>query len=317
MKIFKRAGKIAGIIIAILIVIFISITIFHRISLRTEESRIVPIGQMVEVGGYMMHVYISGENKNAPLLVFLSGAQTPAPVFDFMPLYSLLIDEFRIVVVERFGYGYSDIADAPRDIDTVLSNTRYALYAVGETGPYIILPHSMSGLEALRWSQLYPDEVLGIIGLDKAVPSMYIAGYGTASNFTLWLMQAAAWTGIVSRFPPPGGLPIDALLGEQEREQNRLLTNRNNFNRVIVEEGRNVLENAKTVEAYGLPGLPILLMVAEKSMQQFGEFWIPHKEEFARQTGAEIEFFAAGHSIHHEKPERMAELIREFVLRVE
>ena len=316
MKIFKKIGKVVLIVVAVLIVIFIGITIFHRISLRTEQSRIVPIGQMVEVDGYMMHVYISGENENTPLLVFLSGAQTPAPVFDFMPLYSLLTDEFRIAVVERFGYGYSDIADVSRDIDTVLSNTRSALHALGETGPYIILPHSMSGLEALRWSQIYPDEVLGIVGLDMAVPSMYIAGYGVASNFTLWLMQTAAWTGVASRFPPPGGFPIDSLLGEQEREQNRLLTNRNNFNRVIVEEGRNVLENAKVVEEYGLPDLPILLMVAEKSMQQFGEFWIPHKKEFAKQTGAEIEFFATGHSIHHEEPEKMAEIIRNFVLGV-
>ena len=33
----------------------------------------------------------------------------------------------------------------------------------------------MSGLEAIRWKQKYPDEVIAIIGLDMAVPAAYLA----------------------------------------------------------------------------------------------------------------------------------------------
>ena len=32
----------------------------------------------------------------------------------------------------------------------------------------------MSGLEAIRWKQKYPDEVKAIIGLDMAVPGVYL-----------------------------------------------------------------------------------------------------------------------------------------------
>ena len=32
----------------------------------------------------------------------------------------------------------------------------------------------MSGLEAIRWKQKYPDEIKAIIGLDMAVPAVYL-----------------------------------------------------------------------------------------------------------------------------------------------
>ncbi len=34
-----------------------------------------------------------------------------SPILDFKSLYSLLTDEYKIVVVEKFGYGFSDVVD--------------------------------------------------------------------------------------------------------------------------------------------------------------------------------------------------------------
>ena len=42
-------------------------------------------------------------------------------------MYSLLSNDYKIVVVEKFGYGFSDVVDENRDIDTMLSETRMAL----------------------------------------------------------------------------------------------------------------------------------------------------------------------------------------------
>lgn len=43
----------------------------------------------------------------------------------------------------------------------------------GIEGPYVLCPHSMSGIEALYWAQKYPDEIEAIVGLDMAVPEYY------------------------------------------------------------------------------------------------------------------------------------------------
>lgn len=113
------------------------------------------------------------EGSGPKTLVFLSGGGTCSPILDFKSLYSLLSDEYRIVVVEKFGYGYSDVVDEERTIQTILSETRSALEKAGIEGPYVLCPHSMSGIEALYWAQEYPDEIEAIIGLDMAVPEYY------------------------------------------------------------------------------------------------------------------------------------------------
>jgi len=172
-KVLKRIGIGVGILIALLIVFLFGLTIFHRISLRFEQAQLIPPGYMVEVNDEMMHVYLAGENEEAPLLVFLPGQTISPPVYGFKPLYSLLVEDYRIAVVEPFGFGYSDITDVPRDIDVVIAEMREALYYLGETGPFILIPHSMGGLDALRWAQRYPEEVAGIVGINMAHPAMW------------------------------------------------------------------------------------------------------------------------------------------------
>ena len=118
-------------------------------------------------------------------------------------------DEYKIVVVEKFGYGFSDVVDEKRDMDTILSETRTALDKAGVKGPYILCPHSMSGLEALYWAQKYPDEVEAIIGLDMAVPDHYdemdisiplikLGQYGAKLGITRWIPSLAESAAIKS-----------------------------------------------------------------------------------------------------------------------
>jgi hypothetical protein len=81
-------------------------TINHRLQLPREEAAYPPPGQLVAVNGHRLHVYSEGAGE--PTLVFLSGSGTTAPTLDFRGLYRRLSDEYRIVVVERAGYGWSD-----------------------------------------------------------------------------------------------------------------------------------------------------------------------------------------------------------------
>ena len=129
-------------------------------------------GDLVNVDGHNIHLYRLG-NINNPKIVLMSGSGTVAPVYDFKVLYEKLSKSFRVIVMERFGYGYSDIFDSPADIDTIVSTQKKALEIIGENGPYILMPHSMSGIEALRWIQIYPNDVIAIIGNDMCTPLTY------------------------------------------------------------------------------------------------------------------------------------------------
>ena len=99
MKVIQKIIKIIGIIFAVLIVIIAIRAIYNQVAIKTEADRIIPNGQMVDLGDYSVHVYAEGDSNLTPTLVFMSGSATVAPVYDFNAIYSLLTDEYRIAVV--------------------------------------------------------------------------------------------------------------------------------------------------------------------------------------------------------------------------
>ena len=256
----KNKKKRALIELIITVTILLIFVLFHQIMLRIEEPLRTPMGQLVEVDGHKMSVYAEGSGDKT--LVFLSGSDTPSPILDFKSLFSLLSDEYRIVVVERFGYGFSDIVDKPRDIDTVLSETRAALAAAGVNGPYVLCPHSMSGLEALYWAQQYPEEVEAIVGLDMAVPDAYESFKNNA--FMNATSQFIAKTGMIRLVPLLNELDCveHGTLTEEEKEIVHALLYKNFSNRTVINELKYVGENAKLVGAGDIPQVPMLLFIS-------------------------------------------------------
>ena len=161
-KAFKIIGKILLVIIILLIIFLLIVFTYNKIMMNKEKALLdEPLGEMIEVDGHNMCIYSEGEGKHT--LVFLSGSGTASPILDFRSLYSLLVDDYRIVVVEKFGYGFSDVVNTERSFDTILRQDREALSKAGIDAPFILCPHSMSGLEAILWAQEYPDEVEAFI----------------------------------------------------------------------------------------------------------------------------------------------------------
>lgn len=117
----KKVVKIFLIIIAVLIILLLIVVINHQIHLKKEAELRSPLGQMVEVDGYNMSVYIEGTGETT--IVFMSGGGTCSPILDFKSLYCLLSDQYQIAVVEKFGYGFSDVVDKKRDIDSILERS--------------------------------------------------------------------------------------------------------------------------------------------------------------------------------------------------
>ncbi len=222
-----------------------------------------PLGEIVEVDGHNMSVYIEGTGDMT--LVFMSGGGTCSPILDFKSLYSLLSDQYKIAVVEKFGYGFSDIVDKSRDIDSILEDTRAALIEAGLTAPYILCPHSMSGLEALYWAQKYPNEVSAIIGLDMAVPEYY-----DSMNINVPLMRIASWAANigVTRFIPEIS-DSDAVkygtLSDLEKEIYKAVFYSRTATVTMINETESVKENAKKVNNVGVPQLPMLLFISDGS----------------------------------------------------
>ena len=310
----KKIMQRLCIIISILIILLLIVYINHQIRLNKEADLRLPLGQLVEVDGHNMSVYIEGTGDTT--LVFMSGGGTCSPILDFRSLYSLLSDQHQIAVVEKFGYGFSDIVDKNRDIDSILEDTRAALTAAGLTAPYVLCPHSMSGLEALYWAQKYPDEVSAIIGLDMAVPEYY-----DNMNINIPLMRIASWaanTG-VTRFLP-GLSDSDAVkygtLSENEKEIYKAVFYSRTATVTMINEMEWVKKNAETVNNMGIPQLPMLLFISDGSGGTGfdKETWRKIPLEYISQIdGAEYIELDCPHYVHDHEYKAISESIITFL----
>lgn len=307
LKIIAAVGGVFSLLLAVC-------AINHQIQLRREYPSSFRIGQAVTVDGAQMNVYIRGEGTDT--IVFMSGSGTCSPILDFKSLYSLLTDTCKIAVVEKFGYGFSDVTGKSRDIGTILENTREALAQAGLTPPYILCPHSMSGLEAMYWAQTYPDEVSAIIGLDMSVPAAYEEMEISAP--LLRLMQFGASIGATRLIP--GLSESDAIrhgtLWEDEKDIYRAVFYRRTMTEDMVNEALCVKDNAKQVARGGVPNVPYLLFCSDGSGGTgfTREDWRAIQAGFAETCNdARIVYLDCGHYVHDFEYERIAAEIKDFL----
>lgn len=301
-------------IVAIIVILIWICFGYHRYRLKKEEKLREPLGLPIDINGNNMSVYIEGSGSKT--LVFLSGGGTCSPILDFKSLYSLLSDEYRIVVVEKFGYGYSDVVDEDRNIQTILSEIRLALHKAGIDGPYVLCPHSMSGIEALYWAQEYPDEVEAIIGLDMAVPEYY-----ENMKINLPLMkfgQYVASVGITRIIPTLA--ESDAIkhgtLTDDEKNRYRAIFYSRTATVTMINEAKSVKDNARIVAQNGVPQVPMLLFISDGTGGTGfdKETWrrIPEKYISEVKAGKYIELDCP-HYVHDYEYGRISEEIKRFL----
>ncbi len=309
----KKGIKMTLIILGVVILLFLAIFINHQIRLKKEAKLLTPIGQLVEVDGHKMNIYIEGEGEQT--IVFLSGGGTCSPVLDFKSLYSLLSDDYKVVVVEKFGYGFSDVVDKERDVASVLADTRAALAAAGVEGPYILCPHSMSGIEALYWAQQYPEEVSAIVGLDMAVPRAY-EDYKMNVPM-LKLSQLAARMGVIRLLP--GVAESEAMkygtLIEEEKEIYKAVFFSRTATTTMMNEVGSIKESAKVVDDAGVPQVPMLLFVSNGSGTGWEEeAWRNYQKDYIQEVsdGRLVELNCS-HYVHDHEYVLIAEEMAEFI----
>lgn len=139
-----------------------------------------------------MHVYTKGDGENT--IVLLSGLGTAAPVLDFEPLVNELAKNHKVVVVESFGYGWSNVTNKERTVENIVEEIRTALKSNIE-GPYILMPHSISGIYSMYYANAYPDEVKAVIGIDFTLPQV-LEYFGESAPTMSEYMRYVSPTGI-------------------------------------------------------------------------------------------------------------------------
>lgn len=121
-------------------------------------------GQLVGVDGRQLHIFCQGEGS--PTVIADAGNG------DFSLTWGLVQPEVaklaRICVYDRAGYGWSDPNPAPRTAQRMAAELHTLLQNAEIEGPYILVGHSLGGLNVRMYASLYPEGVVGVVLVDAA-----------------------------------------------------------------------------------------------------------------------------------------------------
>ncbi len=302
--------------LAVVLVLLLGIFIWHSIC-RIRENGLFkepPVGQFVEVDGHKMNVYIEGEGDHT--LVFMPGSGTTSPIYDFRAFTDRLKGDYRIVIIEKFGYGFSNLTDDERTVDVIAEQNRKALLAAGVEGPYILCPHSFAGLETIYWAQHYPGEVEAVIGLDMAVPESYEPDVYNAENIKKLvkvkkLTAAGRALGIVRLLVDKDAFPDS--LTDEEKSYVKAIASARYCNKTYRNEIAHILDDLELLNSSPVPDVPTLLFISNGS-QTTGPSWIDYEMNYASKVSdARTVCLECKHAVYSYEPDRVEAEMRAFL----
>ena len=271
-------------------------TIVNVAASASEDAELLSYGQLVRVDGKNMNVVISGDGTET--IVLLPGLGTAAPGLDFATLVSALDDDYRVVVVEPFGYGLSDQTDEARTSDNIAEEVHGALQSIG-VDRYVLAGHSIAGIYGLEYVDRFRTEVTAFVGIDSSVPNQP----GSKNATSVEGMGALKGLGLLRLLTSiaPGMYDDLAAYDATAREQLAILGHRNAMSSTLIDEIARTPDNFAAARNLAFPhDLPLLLFVVENNPELAG--WVRlHEDQVAHSDRGTLVLLDGGHYLHHTK----------------
>ena len=243
-----------------------------------QYKKLVPV---YEEEGKMMNMYSIGEGPKTIVILPAFGSQSP--IIQYRALAEELKNEYRVVIVEYFGYGYSMSMKAhPRTNENIVAEVKAALEAYGVQGPYILMPHGHSAVYAMYFQQTYPDLVQGIVSIDGKYPQELKDEYYQVkqreekANINLTAIFELTGFERVLSYVKEDIFYIDKMkampeiYGEEELSVYRNRIGSNYLSRTMVREMEKLEDNMKEMENYVYPDfVPVLQILAKDTVKQY------------------------------------------------
>lgn len=283
-------------------------------------------GQLVDVGGYKMHLHCTGHGS--PTILMDAGNN------EFSTTWAAVQPELQqvaqVCVYDRAGFGWSESSPSPRTSETMVKELHTLLVNASVEGPYVLVGHSFGGMNMRLYAQRYPADVAGMVLVDSAheeqtlrVPAMKNAVAPLLSQFRVLAMMNSL--GLLALSPediPSRGLPDEALA-----QYRAILATSHYFETAIAEtealEQSFAEVRAAKITSFG--DLPLVVIsrgmsdplpgFSEAEAQQYEQAWQVMQSELVALSTNSRQVIAeqSGHYIQLQQPQLVIEAVVQVV----
>ncbi len=167
----KRRGRgcqvSLGGMVAVLLGLMLLGALYESAAEAADARAYPPPGQMVDVGGYRLHINCVG--AGSPTVVIDAG------LGDWSASWSNRVQPeaartTRVCTYDRAGMGWSEPGPLPRTATHFAQELHTLLHKARVPGPYVLVGHSMGGLTVRVFAHAYAAEVAGVVLIESMHP---------------------------------------------------------------------------------------------------------------------------------------------------
>jgi pimeloyl-ACP methyl ester carboxylesterase len=314
-------GRILLGLLALVVLLAASGAIYEAFMAAGDADRYPARGQLVDLGGYRLHISCVGEGS--PTVVLDAGLGGFS--LDWSLVQPELAATTRVCAYDRAGYGWSDPSPHARTPSQIADELHTLLVNAGIQGPYVLVGHSAAGKHVRLYASRYPQAVVGMVLVDarhesvdtNRSPEALAAEHTQQRRFqrTIW---AAARIGLVRAFWAsawPQVFPATQNLSTETRAEIGVLQARSQQVKTVLREDALLThDNAQLSSATSLGNVPLMVLAAGQNVEH-DPLWLPAQQEMAHlSSNAKLVVVdGSSHYIHWDQPALVVDAIRQIV----
>lgn len=313
-------GRILLGLLALIVLLAASGATYEAIMRAGDAKRYPPPGQLLDVGGYRLHLHCVGQGS--PTVVLDAGLGSFS--LDWGAVQSQLGTSTRVCAYDRAGLGWSEPGPLPRSPQQFADELHVLLTNAGVEGPYVLVAHSISGKTARLFASQHPNEVVGMVLVDARHESVdehltveQVAAEDAQQQRFQTMIKWMARFGLVRLLWAPAWprvLPGTENLAPETRTAIGVLQARPRQIETALAEGRGRLDsNTLLGGARPLGDIPLIVLASTQSIEHL-PFWKDAQQiTTGMSSNSRLIVASSGHAVHFEQPGLVVESIHQVV----
>jgi pimeloyl-ACP methyl ester carboxylesterase len=291
-------------------IIVVAGAVYEAVAARKDADQYPAPGRLVNVGAEQLHLHCLG--SGSPTVVMEAGLGESSLTWSLVQ--PDVAARTRVCSYDRAGYGWSELGPLPRSAGREATELHELLATAGESGPYVVVAHSLGANVSRLFLGRFPEEVAGLVLVDPTDPETVIAaGTPFVPIAQYRLSSILGRLGVVRLFGESlvplsvGTDPPDAVI------ENAAVVYGPQSLSTAVEELQVSVDDARDVEAVTAPGawgsLPVVVVIAGSGGDPaFGQE-LAALSDAGRQLVAQV----SGHYVQYDQPQIVVDAVLDVV----